>query len=58
MLACKLYGFTGDSDNIAKKHYIFVIFEGGGGPDLLSPALDLHMVMTTVKHGLGGQSVS
>ena len=28
---------------IAKKPYIFVIFQECGGPDLLSPTLDPHM---------------
>ena len=38
MLACKLCGFTGYPDTIAKKPYIFVIFKGGG-PDALPPPL-------------------
>ena len=29
--------------NIAKTPYISVIFQGGGGPDPLSPTLDPHM---------------
>ena len=29
--------FQGIPTSIAKKPYIFVIFQGGGGPDLLSP---------------------
>ena len=39
--------FSGDLDCIAKKLYIFVIFQGGGGgPDLLSPPLNLHMAVS------------
>ena len=34
---------------MAKKPYIFVIFQGGGGPDPLSPPLDPHMFPTTGK---------
>ena len=39
--------FKGIQTSIAKKPYIFVIFQvggGGGGPDPLSSALDPHMV--------------
>ena len=43
---------------MAKKPYIFVIFQGGGGPDPLFPRLDLTMAvedlyfLPTAKSGL------
>ena len=45
--------FQGIQTSIAKKPYIFVIFQGGGGgggggQDPLSPPLDPHMDMKTV----------
>ena len=44
MLAWWLYDFKGIRTSIAKKTYIFVIFQGGGGgSDPLFPPLDPHM---------------
>ena len=37
--------FQGIWTCIARKPYIFVIFQGGGGPDPLSPSLDPHMLL-------------
>ena len=43
MLAWKLCDFLGVRINIARKPYVYVIFQGGGGPDPLSPPLGLPM---------------
>ena len=36
--------FSGDLASIAKKPYIFVIFQGGGGPNPLSPSGSAHAI--------------
>ena len=42
--------------SIAKKLYIFVIFQGGGGgPDAMPPSLDPHIV--SVKEPISRQTV-
>ena len=56
MLACKLCVFQGIRTSLAKKPYIYVIFQvGGGGPNPCPPPLDLHkgMVMNNSGSGLG-----
>ena len=48
MLAWQLCDFQGVQTSVPKKPYIFVIFQGGGGPSPLLLPLDPHMLVSGV----------
>ena len=55
-IECWLSSFVdlhGIRTSIAKKPYIFVIFQGGGGPYPLSPPLDPHLTKIIFVFYLG-----